>query len=746
MNKFKIPLEKRFPFAKELLGPYHTEFLRDRAARPLKDEIAIDGSWKIVMPRRAPEQLELAAKDLQEFFRVSMGMKLAISRASGNPGRTISIGIDKRAVLKKDHDAGEECFIFKAGDGGIEIIGIDASGAMYGVYRLENLIRFRQAPFVKKTEFLRKPVFQTRIFRSVLSPYYHDELYDGSEYYTDNILKRISHHGFNGIWIHGILRDIAPCRVFPELGKGSGRRIAKLKRIIKKGARYGIKVYLYFTEPLNFQKDHPFWKRHPEVKGAPGMSDVTYEVNSFALCTSTRPVKRFLREGMYELFSRAKGLGGVILITASEHQSHCYSHADIRNALNEVFKAKEVLCSRCARRSPQDVVSEVVDLIRRGARRANPKAKVIAWNWSWSMYEKEPQRKMIEAMPEGVAIMGGFERGAKIVVEGMKKINDEYSLCYVGPSERFQGLARAARSAGREVFAKIQLSTAQDCLIVPYFPVMQKICRKFENLKKWRVAGLMATWNFGNFPTISTEIASEMSWQDGSEPSDTILLKYAGALYGKENARDVVRAWAHFSKATDFYPLDMKFFYWGPLNRGSVIYPFTLEKLDRQMARAWLFDDPFGDRMSDWTCVLGVSRTIRALERTANRWKRGVGILENLLDKVPPEKKNGARKDWAVAKAFLLLARSTANFARFHDLRDRRLQIKAPKKRKEMYKKMKNVCLNEMKLVDEFYPLIKVDNRIGFHAEAQGYFITRKALDEKKENLREIIKRISRDL
>lgn len=256
----------------------------------------------------------------------------------------------------------------------------------------------------------------------------------------------------------------------------------------------------------------------------------------------------------------------------------------------------------------------------------------------------------------------------------------------------------------------------------------------------------MECWNFGNFPTLVTEIASEMSWENGAEPRDKILLKYASELYGKENASEVVMAWDYFSKATDYYPLDMKFFYWGPLNRGSIIYPFSLEKLDRQMARAWLFDDPFGDRMSDWTSVLGVKRTIRALTKMADRWARGVEVLENLLEKIPSKRMGKARKDWAVAKAFLLLAQSTANFAKFHNLRDRRLQTKNETRKKKMYEEMRKMCFDEMKLICEFAPLIRIDSRIGFHAEAQGYFITQNDIENKRKNLKEIIENISKNL
>ena len=84
----------------------------------------------------------------------------------------------------------------------IVITGFDPSGIQYGLYYLEDLMIQEGAPFLRPFAIKREPIFQTRILRSFFSPYYKDELADDEDYYPDEYLNRLSHHGINGVWIN----------------------------------------------------------------------------------------------------------------------------------------------------------------------------------------------------------------------------------------------------------------------------------------------------------------------------------------------------------------------------------------------------------------------------------------------------------------------------------------------------------------------------------------------------------------
>ena len=96
----------------------------------------------------------------------------------------------------------------------------------------------------------------------------------------------------------------------------------------------------------------------------------------FSLCTSTPQVQTFLREGMQYLFSQVPGIAGVILITASEFQSHCFSRLNTRGRRPAQWR-KEMFCDRCRQRTPQKIIGEVVSCICHGVCAAAPTAQVI---------------------------------------------------------------------------------------------------------------------------------------------------------------------------------------------------------------------------------------------------------------------------------------------------------------------------------------------------------------------------------
>ena len=64
---------------------------------------------------------------------------------------------------------------------------------------------------------------QYRIWRSIYSDFatfpetdLDDETCHAYEVYTDETLREIRDHGFNGIWVHAILAHIACAAPFPE--------------------------------------------------------------------------------------------------------------------------------------------------------------------------------------------------------------------------------------------------------------------------------------------------------------------------------------------------------------------------------------------------------------------------------------------------------------------------------------------------------------------------------------------------
>lgn len=84
-----------------------------------------------------------------------------------------------------------------------------------------------------------------RIWRSPYINFYKDETLRAAEVYTSDFLRTLAAAGFNAIWIRGILRDLAPTRIFPEFGRNSASHLRSLRTVIRRGERAGIRLFLY---------------------------------------------------------------------------------------------------------------------------------------------------------------------------------------------------------------------------------------------------------------------------------------------------------------------------------------------------------------------------------------------------------------------------------------------------------------------------------------------------------------------
>ena len=66
----------------------------------------------------------------------------------------------------------------------------------------------------------------------------------------EGLLARLAEMGVNGIWMHVVLRQLAPGgKDFPEFGQGHEQRIETLKRLVLQARQFGIGIYLYMNEP-----------------------------------------------------------------------------------------------------------------------------------------------------------------------------------------------------------------------------------------------------------------------------------------------------------------------------------------------------------------------------------------------------------------------------------------------------------------------------------------------------------------
>jgi len=282
--------------------------------------------------------------------------------------------------------------------------------------------------------------------------------------------------------------------------------LKNMNELIKRADSHGLKVFIYMQPPRGISSENSFWKKHPEVIGTSETlkDDNDNDITVYSLCTSTEKAKEYLKSSASSLAKKLPGLGGIILITASEYPSHCWGRGGYMIDGSGYVKERPINCPRCSEKNPAKVVNEIIKLLRDGIRSVSEEMEIIAWNWSWTAYEKDPSSNIINNLPKDVIYMADFERGATKKILGKKRAVDEYSISYSGPSKRFKNSAACAQKAGLKIMAKLQIGTTHELATVPNLPLIGNLYDKAKYIKEHDIAGFMGCWNFGNMITANT--------------------------------------------------------------------------------------------------------------------------------------------------------------------------------------------------------------------------------------------------
>ncbi len=746
-----MKLADTIPFSAELLAPLHAERFAREGATAGPYEVTIDESWS-VRPVGGEPAVRVAAELLRDHLVHSLGGKIG-SGATDHP-----------IVLRVEPTVGEhpETHLLRIEPQVIEVLGAGPAGVLHGVLRLIHWMRERGGPFLPDGETVHQPLFNHRIHRSPLSPFYVEELtgYVGppfesrwgeitcrypawveedagpDSFYHDHLLLRLVEHGFNGLWLRGAFRKFARVDVFPEFGPDAERILAALRRLTERAARFGLKVFLYVNEPMGLDVEDPFWTRYPHLRGKEcRIKPVNY------LCSSTDEVKEYLRAAPRYIFGQVPDLAGVMMITASEYPSHCWSHQRLPDRAEQIGElvADGEFCERCASRTPQAVIGEIVGLVREGAKAAKPTAEVIAWNWSWNIYEPDPQSGVLSSLPDDVIVMGDFERGQPTRALDFDYTNDEYSTKVIGPSPRFTGVGDFQRSRNQPVYAKIQIGTTHENPNVPYLPTLHKIAAKYQALVGAGVTGMMTCWNFGNMPSLATEVAGEMSWAPQPREVDQALLAVATRHFGPAGPA-AVAAWRVFSRAQDDFPGSIPVMYYGPISRGPA-FPFPFDRIDRKFPRSWMLDEVIdGDRL-DWVGPFGAEKVVECFRAVAARWELGEMLMVEGLAKCAGDDRRRLERELGVATMCRLQIVSAANVVEFILHRDAFLEAAEADEKRRRLEAMADVCRAEDENARLAIPLCEADSRLGWHGEAYGHMISRALIERKLAGLDDILNR-----
>jgi hypothetical protein len=543
-------------------------------------------------------------------------------------------------------------------------------------------------------------------------------------------LRLLREFGADALWFPIVLFDVVQLSGYPEFGAKREDLLPKIRALIRRAGRAGLGIYLYLCEPR--AQPAAFFRRHPQLRGARVHQAKDEEM--YFICASAPAGKALVRDAIRELCRGLPGLRGLIVISASEYPTHCWSHG----------RGGE--CPRCGERRPADVVAEVLALMQEGIDASGRAPGLVAWNWGWQWMLKrreecdgdvtrldlaaDARAYVFRKLPAKVTPLLNLEYGTRVRRGGVENRVWEYSISQPrqGPFAAVQ--RRALDRLGRRPLARIHISNSTEFLGAPYIPALQLVAEKMMSVRDNGYAGFMGSWIFGGYPSPNLLVARELSRAARPRP-ERALRRVAGLYYGPRNAQTVIEAWRHFSQAFRRYPFSIPLQYCSPLHIAPAA-EWSLQPTGHRSLMFWPSDDP-----ENYCDPYGPETVAQVFGEIAAGWEKGLACLRCALDNADARHRAAAQRDYGVAECFWLCCRSFVNHLRLCASRESRLRSRRGRA------ELRALVTDELVLAQRYYQLLRSDSRLGFEASMQ-YFILPNDVREKILGLEQMLDTLRR--
>ncbi len=652
----KLAYSRAHPFFKEL----HTPHLKAFPPRPWRlgaGEFPIDESWAIRAEGPLEDPGPFALEELGSFFRDAAGF--APRRGAG--GKAIVLRVSRKAAGRPE----AESYLLKASPDGIAIEAGSWRGALYGVYYLEQLLLDRGAPALTPGEISRRPRYDVRMFGEVYGTFTISGLRIERPVSRDTF-SALSRFGANATFTFVNLGDYLDGRIFPELANPDREKnLTELGRLAETARSAGLSLYLDAYNP-KLPSGHPVFAAHPNARGAR-----QHGGDIRCLCPSDPETLAFLAEAWADVFRRVPALGGMVAIIGGEGFYHCYMRTGPEGPD----------CPRCRARSPEDVVAGLTNAVFRAIREVRPEAELLAWPYSAFVWSRDPrQLGLIAKLDPGVQIVPEIDKDQLYPKDGYVKNIWDYSIDFIGPSDRCLAMAEAARRRGLKVCCKTETAVSLEFNGVPYIPCLERWGERLDAVAALRPDSIFYAYDITGFTrSRPEELAGRMSWTPSGTATEEIR-KMAVRDFGPAAADRVVEAWARFSEAVGHMPHLTHGYYTGPSFIGPG-QPLPLEETNLPSA---LFGRLFYLAENDVSGGASSASLVRPVyapdiqispaeaadhDRATALWEKGVETLRLAERDVPAWRAAEYARERDLAEYFLTMVRAVGHGNRFFALR-----------------------------------------------------------------------------
>jgi hypothetical protein len=616
-------VERNYEFRKRLLE-VHKPNRRDYNVVPLQNEIIIDDTWDIVIPENADRVVLNAAKDLCDYFFISMGVFVRLIKTNvNNIKKETEHGVNKIILATKEimKNLSENLdtprsYRFICSEDKVVICGYDERGTAQGCYYLEDLMNLKSAPVIKKNDVCRKPLFSPRMVHSGY----------GLDMFPNEHLSAIAHAGMDSILVFTKDVDTTP------------NGYLDFNELIYRAAGYGIDVYAY-----SYLKS----TKHPGDVDAKSYYESTYG----------------------RVFEKCPGLKGVVLVGESVEFPSKDPHTSGKLRLEGNHGGKPSPGWWPCYDYPQ-----WLNLVKKVIRQHNPEADIVFWTYNWGYVDKEHRLELIKNLPTDISLQVTFEMFEKIRTGSIISTCVDYTLFFEGPGQYFVSEAELAHERGIRLYTMSNTGgLTWDIGVIPYEPTPYQWMRRYDGLHKarqnWGLSGLMESHHFGWWPSFISELAKWSYWSP-SPSSDEVLRMIAKRDFGEENVETVIEAWKAWSEGIRNY-ISTNPDQYGPFRIGPS-YPLVFKE-DVKIPTV-----PYAMFGGNRICATNYSYPnyeerlpveIEILSKMKEYFKSGVESLEEIYETLHEDKKKEAFYMINLGKFIVNCVKTTINVKNWYILK-----------------------------------------------------------------------------
>jgi len=652
----KIAHTTASPFFRWLHTPHNQRFL-PKPWKPAEGEFLIDGGWSVQAAGKLDDPGPFALEEIRSFFRDAGGFALAEKPST----REIILRAEGPARDRLEGDS----YYLKAADGRVEISSLTWRGVLYGVFYLEQLLLERGMPAMKPMSVTRRPDFDVRMFGDVYGTFTVSGLRINRPVSRDTF-SALSRFGANATFTFVNLTDYLDGSVYPELrNPDREKNLAELARLADLCQSVGLDLYLDAYNP-KLRSNHPVFLAHPNARGA---SQHGHDIRS--LCPSDPETLQFIADSWADIFRRVPALGGLVTIIGGEGFYHCYMRAG-KDGPD---------CPRCRNRAPEDVVAGLTNAVFRAVRKVKQDAELLAWPYSAFIWSKDPgQLGLIEKLDPGIQLVSEIDKDHLYQKEGYVKNIWDYSIDFLGPSDRFRAQKEAVGKRGLKLCCKTETSVSLEFHSVPYIPCLQRWGERMDIIRAQKPASIYYAYDIAGFTrSRSDELAGRLSWEPAGTAAEEIR-KIARRDFGPEAAEGVIEGWELFSRAIGHCPHLTHGYYKGPSFIGAA-QPLLLkeEHLPEQLSGRFFYlaEEDLSEGTGQalklrpiYTEDIKISPAeIGDMDKAVGLWERGVAAIESVSTQVPAPYAEEFQKEADLGAYLLTVFRAIATSNHFFTMR-----------------------------------------------------------------------------